>query len=216
MQKIKLFTDSCLDPYNKMGFGVYLILNDENESLEELKENIKSKRFENTSSTKLELQTLLWALDEIADKNVIIEVYTDCQNIIGLENRRDKLEKNHFYSTSGKLMNNHDLYKDFYLKLDELSLSFIKVNERNTLIKLSDYNHERNYERTKLSNYVSEELSEVFDIKIFGEAGAKNLMNMFLTTEGFIKDGHLRLQGMNTLDIIRENYNKILLWESLE
>ena len=118
MQKIKLFTDSCLDPYNKMGFGVYLILNDENESLEELKENIKSKRFENTSSTKLELQTLLWALDEIADKNVIIEVYTDCQNIIGLENRRDKLEKNHFFSTSGKIMNNHYLYKDFYFKLE--------------------------------------------------------------------------------------------------
>jgi ribonuclease HI len=216
MQKIKLFTDSCLDPYNKMGFGVYLILNDENESLEELKENIKSKRFENTSSTKLELQTLLWALDEIADKNVIIEVYTDCQNIIGLENRRDKLEKNHFYSTSGKLMNNHDLYKDFYLKLDELSLSFIKVNERNTLIKLSDYNHERNYERTKLSNYVSEELSEVFDIKIFGEAGAKNLMNMFLTNPSLTYYGSLSSEGIKALLNVKGNCDKILMWESLE
>ena len=202
MQKIKLFTDSSLNPYNKIGFGAYLILNDENESLEELKENIKSKRFENTSSTKLELQTLLWALDEIADKNVIIEVYTDCQNIIGLENRRDKLEKNHFYSTSGKLMNNHDLYKDFYLKLDELSLSFIKVNERNTLIKLT--------------NYTSERLSEVFDVKILGESGVKNLMNMFLANEALIKDGDIRLQGLNILDIIKQNCDKILMWDSLE
>ena len=200
MQKIKLFTDSSLGPYNKIGFGAYLILNDENESLEELKENIKSKRFENTSSTKLELQTLLWALDEIADKNVIIEVYTDCQNIIGLENRRDKLEKNHFYSTSGKLMNNHDLYKDFYLKLDELSLSFIKVNERNTLIKLT--------------NYTSERLSEVFDVKILGESGVKNLMNMFLANEALIKDGDIKLQGLNTLNIIKQNCDKILMWES--
>ncbi len=202
MQKIKLFTDSSLGPYNKIGFGAYLILNDENESLEELNEHIKIKRFENTSSSKLELQTLLWALDEIADKNVIIEVYTDCQNIIGLENRRDKLEKNHFYSTSGKLMNNHDLYKDFYLKLDELSLSFIKVNERNTLIKLT--------------NYTLAKLLEVFDVKILGESGVKNLMNMFLTNEALIKDGDIKLQGLNTLNIIKQNCDKILMWESLE
>ena len=200
MQKIKLFTDSSLGPYNKIGFGAYLILNDENESLEELNEHIKIKRFENTSSSKLELQTLLWALEEIANNNISIEIYTNCQNIIGLENRRKKLEKNHFYSTSGKLMNNHDLYKDFYLKLDELSLSFIKVNERNTLIKLT--------------NYTSERLSEVFDVKILGEAGVKNLMNMFLTNEALIRDGDITLKGLNTLDIIKENCNKILTWDS--
>ena len=135
MKKIKLFTDSSVNPQEKIGFGAYLLLDDENESLEELKEHIKIKRFENTSSTKLELQTLLWALDEIVDKNVIIEVYTDCQNIIGLENRRDKLEKNHFYSSSKKLIANHELYKDFYEKLDELNLTFIKVkgHKKNSL-----------------------------------------------------------------------------------
>ena len=202
MQKIKLFTDSSLGPYNKIGFGAYLILNDENESLEELNEHIKIKRFENTSSSKLELQTLLWALEEIANNNISIEIYTNCQNIIGLENRRKKLEKNHFYSTSGKLMNNHDLYKDFYLKLDELSLSFIKVNERNTLIKLT--------------NYTLAKLLEVFDVKILGESGVKNLMNMFLTNEALIKDGDIKLQGLNTLNIIKQNCDKILMWESLE
>ena len=62
----------------------------------------------------------------------------------------------------------------------------------------------------ELTRFTSEELSEVLKAEILGESGVKNLMNMFLTTEGFIKDGHLRLQGMNTLDIIRENYNKIL------
>ena len=130
MKKIKLFTDSSLNPQEKIGFGAYLLLDDENESFEELKEHIKIKRFENTSSTKLELQTLLWALEElkeITDKNAIIEVYTDCQNIIGLQNRRDKLEKNHFYTSSRELINNHELYKDFYKKLDELRLVFIKV-----------------------------------------------------------------------------------------
>ena len=135
MKKIKIFTDSSVNPQEKIGFGAFLFLDEKNISLEEMKKNIKIKRFENTSSTKLELQTLLWSLKEIKNKDVIIEVYTDCQNIIGLQNRREKLEKNNFHSSSGKLMNNHELYKDFFEKIDELNLIFIKVkgHKKNSL-----------------------------------------------------------------------------------
>ena len=135
MKKIKLFTDSSVNPQEKIGFGSFLILEENEISFEDMKKNIKIKRFENTSSTKLELQTFLWALDEINDKNIIIEVYTDCQNIIGLQDRREKLEKNNFYSSSGKLMNNHELYKDFFEKTNELNLTFIKVkgHKKNSL-----------------------------------------------------------------------------------
>ena len=135
MKKIKLFTDSSVNPQEKIGFGSFLILEEKKISFEDMKKDIKIKRFENTSSTKLELQTFLWALDEINDKNIIIEVYTDCQNIIGLQDRREKLEKNNFYSSSGKLMNNHQLYKDFFEKTDELNLTFIKVkgHKKNSL-----------------------------------------------------------------------------------
>lgn len=135
MKKIKLFPDSSVNPQEKIGFGSFLILDEKNISFEEMKKNIKIKRFENTSSTKLELQTFLWALEEINDKNIIIEVYTDCQNIIGLQGRREKLEKNNFHSSSRKLMNNHELYKDFFEKIDELNLIFIKVkgHKKNSL-----------------------------------------------------------------------------------
>lgn len=135
MKKIKLFTDSSVNPQEKIGFGSFLIIEDENLTLENLKKNIKIKRFENTSSTKLELQTFLWSLEEIKNKDVIIEVYTDCQNIIGLQDRKEKLEKNNFYSSSGKLMNNHELYKKFFEKTDKLDLVFIKVkgHKKNSL-----------------------------------------------------------------------------------
>ena len=135
MKKIKLFTDSSVNPQEKIGFGAFLFLDEKNISLEEMKKNIIIKRFQNTSSTKLELQTLLWSLKEIKNKDVIIEVYTDCQNIIGLQNRREKLEKNNFHSSSGKLMNNHELYKDFFEKTDKLNLIFIKVkgHKKNSL-----------------------------------------------------------------------------------
>lgn len=68
----------------------------------------------------------------------------------------------------------------------------------------------------KLNRYTSERISEVFDVKILGESGVKNLMNMFLTNEALIKDGDIKLQGLNTLDIIKQNCDKILMWESLE
>ena len=134
--KIKLFTDSSVNPQEKIGFAAFLKLSDESLSFEDMKSHIKTKRFEDTSSTKLELQTLLWALDEIQIASTThIEVYTDCQNIIGLENRREKLEKNNFHSTSRRLMNNHELYKEFFKKLDELNLTFIKVkgHKKNSL-----------------------------------------------------------------------------------
>ena len=41
-------------------------------------------------------------------------------------------------------------------------------------------------------------------------------MNMFLANETLIKDGDIKLQGLNTLDIIKENCDKILMWDSLK
>ena len=135
MKKIKLFTDSSVNPQEKIGFGSFLILEEKEISFEEMKKNIKIKRFENTSSTKLELQTFLWSLEEIIDKNVVIEVYTDCQNIVGLKDRREKLEKNDFHSSSRKLMSNHELYKEFFEKTDKLNIILTKVkgHKKNSL-----------------------------------------------------------------------------------
>ena len=68
----------------------------------------------------------------------------------------------------------------------------------------------------ELNRFTSERISEVFDVKILGEPGVKNLMNMFLSNEALIKDGDIMLQGLNTLDIIKQNCDKILMWDSLE
>ena len=67
----------------------------------------------------------------------------------------------------------------------------------------------------ELNRYTSERISEVFDVRILGESGVKNLMNMFLSNEALIKDGDIMLQGLNTLDIIQQNCDKILRWETL-
>ena len=66
----------------------------------------------------------------------------------------------------------------------------------------------------ELNRLTSERISEVFDVRILGESGVKNLMNMFLSNEALIKDGDIMLQGLNTLDIIQQNCDKILMWET--
>ena len=66
----------------------------------------------------------------------------------------------------------------------------------------------------ELNRFTSERISEVLKVEILGEAGVKNLMNMFLSNEALVKDGDIKLQGLNTLDIIQQNCDKILMWDT--
>ena len=125
--QIYLFTDGSVNPQRKTGFGAYLLLEEKDSFYGELENKIKIKKFDNTSSTKLELETLLWALNDMSLKSFKITVYTDCQNIIGLKERRGRFEKNNYMTAKGSVIKNHELYKDFFKRLDILDCEFIKV-----------------------------------------------------------------------------------------
>lgn len=124
--QIYLFTDGSVNPQSSIGFGAYLLLN-KLDFFSELEKEVKVKKFTNTSSTRLELETLLWALSDISSKNHKIVIYTDCQNIIGLKDRRDRFEKNKYITGKGKLIKNHELYKEFFKLIDNFDCEFIKV-----------------------------------------------------------------------------------------
>lgn len=126
--ELYLFTDGSADPQSKIGYGAFFLLNNLNVSLDEAKSRVKLNRFETTSSTKLELQTLLIALNVIDPTNCKLIVYTDSQNIIGLANRRARFEKNDYRSKNGKLIANHQLYQEFYRLTDRLQCEFVKVS----------------------------------------------------------------------------------------
>jgi len=129
--KIYLFTDGSVNPQTRQGFGAYLLLNTLELFSVTLENEIYIKKFDNTSSTKLELETLLWALTDTNLKNFQVIVYTDCQNIIGLKDRRERFEKNNYMTSKGKQIKNHELYEEFYKKIDILDCEFIKVANSN-------------------------------------------------------------------------------------
>jgi ribonuclease HI len=124
-----LLTDGSVNTLDKVGYGATLLIDSRtiSSSMEELKEQIKVKRFDQTSSTKLELQTLLWVLRVIPKSTSNLTIYTDSQNIIGLPARRERLEHQDFCSSSGKTLNHADLYREFYHLTDQLNCIFVKV-----------------------------------------------------------------------------------------
>lgn len=122
-----LFTDGSVNPQSKIGYGAYLTISNLDIPIDSLKEHVKVKRFIDTSSTKLELQTLLWALEDIKPEGKKVILYTDSQNIIGLTRRRERFEKNNYYSKNGKRIGNYILYQEFYQMTDQIDFELYKV-----------------------------------------------------------------------------------------
>jgi ribonuclease HI len=133
MSSLKLFCDGSVNPQKKVGMGAYFIYDEAFEN-----QKIHLKRFENTSSTKLELEVLLWALSDENIQNHHITIYTDCQNILGLKDRREKLEKSFYKSSTGKAIKNEELYKAFYKITDKLECEFIKIKGHKPSLEKDD------------------------------------------------------------------------------
>ena len=127
MSDFILFTDGSVNTKSDIGYGAYLLVSEDKMFSDDLPSKVKLKQFENTSSTKLEIQTLLWALYEVGKLEGKIIVYTDSQNIAGLLNRRERLEKNDFQSKKGRGMNHAELYRQFFRMTDLLNCEFRKV-----------------------------------------------------------------------------------------
>ena len=127
MPELIVFTDSSVNPQTQVGYGAYLALAEFGLSPSELLSSIKLRRFEQTSSTRLELQTLLWALGELPILGTQLRVYTDSQNIIGLPGRRARLEQNGYRSRNKKRLANYLLYQEFYRFSDSLDCQWLKV-----------------------------------------------------------------------------------------
>lgn len=164
MPTLILFTDGSVNTKTRIGFGAYLAVTDLDSPVIDLTTKIKVKKVTNTSSTKLELQTLLWAINdaaltsetEIAD----IVIYTDSQNIVGLPARRSGLEQRGYYSGNGRRLNNTELYQQFYAMMEHYNYQIIKVaghkpkQTKNTVDKL--FSLVDNASRSALRAYLAE------------------------------------------------------------
>ena len=142
MDELMLFTDGSVNTQSNIGYGAYLAVSERGLSLNSVRMSVKVKRFEHTSSTKLELQTLLWALNDIQALGRKVILYTDSQNILGLQGRREQFEQNDYRSKKNKRLSNYELYQEFYRMIDHLDCELVKVrghqvsNQKDDISKL--------------------------------------------------------------------------------
>jgi ribonuclease HI len=140
MSSFAVFTDASLNPRLHLGAGACLIvpaafLEQPAENVEAIAvtELVRIKRFEETSSTALEVRTVLWALEEclagLHDAGTgQLHLYCDSQCIAGLPGRRAALEADEYVSrAAGRPLKNAPLYRAFYELQDQLGFSVIKV-----------------------------------------------------------------------------------------
>ena len=141
MNNFALFTDVSVSPQRKLGIGGYLLvplpfLEREPYDIEqgEVAAMIKLKRFDDTSSTKLEVQTVLWALEHSRQELTSsaagsLQIYTDSQCVAGLLRRRAVLEISDFIAKrSGRPLANAALYREFYAAYGQAEFQVIKVS----------------------------------------------------------------------------------------
>lgn len=125
MNPLLLFTDGSAHPASRIGYGAYLAISDLNADPEAVENAVQVKRFENTSSSQLEIETLIWALRDTQPRSVTL--YTDSQTIIGLPDRRERLEKQEYRSKTGSLLNHAALYQEFFALTDPVVFTLVKV-----------------------------------------------------------------------------------------
>ena len=142
MNNVILFTDGSVDAKTHIGFGAYLAVENVETLAGDLIAKVKTKQFENTSSTVLEVQTLLWAIDDTTSSNkekiIKLIIYTDSQNILSLLTRRKKLEKLDYYTNGGKRLKNATIYQHFYSTIDRYDCQIIKVDGHKPLYRKND------------------------------------------------------------------------------
>jgi len=140
MNSFAIFTDVSVSPQRKLGIGAYLLvptsfLEIAPHDIErcDITARLRLRKFTETSSTKLEVQTVLWALINFREESNCsdpgsVRIYTDSQCVAGLLGRRAGLEANDFLAgRSGRPLTNSSLYRAFYAAYDELGFELIKV-----------------------------------------------------------------------------------------
>jgi ribonuclease HI len=135
-----LFTDASVNSQLKRGVGGYLLLSAA--SLEagpagidkpDVIKHLVTRRFTDAGSTQLEIQTMIWALEDYRKTSISarpgeLTVYTDSQCAAGLLRRRSGLEnKNYIGSKTNSVIKNASLYQTFYSLHDELGITVLKV-----------------------------------------------------------------------------------------
>lgn len=130
-----LFTDASVSPQNQIAVGgFFFVLEYEFNSLslielfERMDKSICYKEFSSGQSTRVEILSIIAALNFIKNTHSKVKLFTDCQGVCHLLGaRRAKLERNKFMTRAGKSLASADLYRELFVMVDAFELTSVKM-----------------------------------------------------------------------------------------
>lgn len=122
---VSIYSDASFDKNSLLSVLGYAYLDSETISL--TLDSINLVQVTSKNNIRAEIKSVLLALENCpATKELFL--YTDCETICGLIDRREKLEGTNYISKSkGRELNNADLYKEFYILYDKFKPNIIWV-----------------------------------------------------------------------------------------
>lgn len=133
-EKIYVYSDASFNNKKKLGVLGFIIFKNEKDHISSNFENafIKTLKVEEENNVRVEIRSVIAALNtvdkEYSNRNIGIKLFTDCNSIINLINRRDNLEASNYIGKKSKsVLRNADLYKEFFKLFDKLKPEMIWV-----------------------------------------------------------------------------------------
>lgn len=134
MNQYFIYTDASFNKNFQTGVAGFFIFNSTAEHEKGLDSiaSIPTITFTEKNNIRAEIRGALYALEffekKIEEKDFSLTLYTDCQTISHLLERREKLESTHYISKQKKaVLANADIYKAFFLIYDRLRPEIVWV-----------------------------------------------------------------------------------------
>jgi len=135
----QVYTDGSCNPQKNIGAWAAIIFFDNEKIVIQGKEK-------KTTHQRMELSAVISALEFINKKidasEKSVQIYSDSQYVIGLENRFKKLQKNNFLTAKGIPIANSDFVQTFFQLMNKLDIQFIKVKAHLKNTDQINYNRE--------------------------------------------------------------------------
>jgi ribonuclease HI len=101
------------------------------ELFKKISEKVVYKQYFTKKSSWAEIKTVVYSLqvlEESFETDFNVEVYTDCQSLCDLlERRKTKLEQTNFITRSGKVLENAELYKELFMMTNKFNIHIFKL-----------------------------------------------------------------------------------------
>lgn len=141
MQNIIIFSDAATSSQNKLSVGAFFITElaglpalealSTTALFSNISDSLTYRQYESNKSTWSEITTVIEALNMVLTlygPGHHIDIYTDCQSLCDLLNRRkDKLQKNKYITSSGKIHPNAELYETLFGMSEQFQIRTFKV-----------------------------------------------------------------------------------------